>query len=203
MNWEEYTIAQIQTGKSPEGVKLLLLFLKDVKEKLNIFQPNAHCGACLNDYYKRLTKNKNINIMANTEQPKSKYRLLEKRNNIQVEFGGNDFLNNQNITDERAEKLIERFKKLKGKDFKMTDLFALYPEEKPAKASTKEASKEATGAAKKETVKDKKEATKEATGAIEAAATVNNGEPAKEEIKPMPGVDDQINKLEDKLNLDD
>ena len=182
MNWEEYTIAQIQTGKSPEGVKLLLLFLKDVKEKLNVFQPNAHCGACLNDYYKRLTKNKNvnINIMANTEQPKSKYRLLEKRNNIQVEFGGNDFLNNQNITDERAEKLIERFKKLKGEDFKMTDLFALYPEEKPAKASTKEA-----------------------TGAVEAVATVTNGKPAKEAIKPMPGVDDQINKLEDKLNLDD
>lgn len=179
MNWEEYTIAQIQTGKSPEGVKLLLLFLKDVKEKLNVFQPNAHCGACLNDYYKRLTKNKNINIniMANTEQPKSKYRLLEKRNNIQVEFGGNDFLNNQNITDERAEKLIERFKKLKGEDFKMTDLFALYPEEKPVK--------ETAGAAKKETAKDKKEAS------------------AKEEIKPMLGVDDQINKLEDKLNLDD
>lgn len=179
MNWEEYTIAQIQTGKNPEGVKLLLLFLKDVKEKLNVFQPNAHCGACLTDYYKRLTKNKNINIMANTEQPKSKYRLLEKRNNIQVEFGGNDFLNNQNITDERAEKLIERFKKLKGEDFKMTDLFALYPEEKSVK--------EATGAAKKETVKDKKEAAK----------------PAEEVIKPMPGVDDQINKLEDKLNLDD
>ena len=64
----------------------------------------------------------------------------------------------------------------------MTDLFALYPEDKPAKASTKEA-----------TVKDKKEATKEATG--------TNGEPAKEAIKPMPGIDDQINKLEDKLNF--
>lgn len=174
MEWEQYTLSQIRSGKTAEGTKLLLLFLKDVKEKLNVFQPNAHCNTCLADYYKKLTKNIKMAQSENTK--KSKYMLLEKRNNIQVEFGGNDFLNNDNITDERAVKLIKRFKQLKGNSFKMSDLFAVYPETNKTETDAK--------------------AKEKAEGKAKEKADAKVEEPA---IKPMPNVSEQA----DKLNLDD
>jgi len=39
----------------------------------------------------------------------SQYKLKEKYNNIPLEFGSNIFVNNTNITDEYAKKLLERY----------------------------------------------------------------------------------------------
>lgn len=60
-------------------------------------------------------------------ETKSKYKLLSKREGIQLEFGSNIFVTNQNLTDEYAEKLAERYKSVKP-DFKMSDLFEIFPE---------------------------------------------------------------------------
>ena len=56
----------------------------------------------------------------------SKYKLHKKREGLQLEFGGSVFVTNDNITDKYAEKLIKRFKEI-NKDFKMDDLFEVYP----------------------------------------------------------------------------
>lgn len=190
MNWEDYELAQIQTGKTKDGVSLLLLFLRDVKEKLNVHQPNAHCGRCLSDYYNKLTKDK-MKKNETQETNESKYRLLAKRNNIALHFGGNDFVNNDNITDEKAEILIERFRKLKGDDFKLSDLFSVFPAQ-TAKKETKKAD------AKTDT--KKADAAKKADVKAPAAPAVEKSkEPAKEAAK----LDDQIEKLDGELEEED
>lgn len=58
----------------------------------------------------------------------SKYQLHKKREGLQLEFGGSLFITNDNITDRYAEKLIKRFKEI-NPDFKMDDLFEVYPTE--------------------------------------------------------------------------
>ena len=59
---------------------------------------------------------------------KSQYKLHAKREGLQLEFGGSVFVTNENITDKHAEKLIKRFKEINS-DFKMEDLFEVYPKE--------------------------------------------------------------------------
>lgn len=62
----------------------------------------------------------------------SNYQLHKKREGLQLEFGGSIFVTNENITDRYAEKLIKRFKEI-NPDFKMEDLFEIYPTETTTK----------------------------------------------------------------------
>jgi hypothetical protein len=62
-----------------------------------------------------------------------KYILHKKREGIQLEFGSNIFVNNNNITEEYANKLISKFKTVLGDKFSMDYLFSKYPKEESKK----------------------------------------------------------------------
>lgn len=103
--WEDYNLENIIGGKTADNIPLLKLFLQDYSKLFHTSTLNASCQKCLNDY---LTNYKNkINKMENPNT--SQYRLKQKYNNIPLEFGSNIFVNNNNITDEYAEKLLERY----------------------------------------------------------------------------------------------
>ena len=130
--WHEMSLELIIGGKSSDNVPYLKLFLLDYKQEFSVDTVNASCQKCLYAYHKEfINKQKK---MANT----SKYQLHKKREGIQLEFGGSIFVTNENITDRYAEKLTKRFKEI-NKDFKMDDLFEVYPiaEIKAAKISKK------------------------------------------------------------------
>lgn len=133
MNWVDYTLSNIVGGVSPDGTKLLVLFLKDVQNILNIKTPNVSCNKCLQDYYNQLTKHQT----KSQRMEQSKYKLLVKREGIQLEFGSQIHVTNDNITDKYAETLIKRFKAL-NKEFKLTDLFEVYPKEEVVKEDKKD-----------------------------------------------------------------
>jgi len=92
-------IATVTRSVSGSGERYLELFLKEYtsifKEKVNPSCPN-----CLTGY---LTRYKNhFNAMANT----CNYRLHAKYENIPLEFGSPILVNNGNITDQYAQKLL-------------------------------------------------------------------------------------------------
>lgn len=94
-------IHTIASSRDSDGTGYLQLFLQEYtrifKEKVN-----PSCPKCLNDY---LTRYKNYyKQMANT----CKYRLHAKYENIPLEFGSAILVNNGNITDEYAQKLLEQ-----------------------------------------------------------------------------------------------
>lgn len=68
---------------------------------------------------------------------RSQYKLLKKRNGIPLEFGSAVLVTNANITDEYAEILIKRYKKV-NPNFKLEDLFEVYPENTSKKAEKNE-----------------------------------------------------------------
>ena len=103
--WEIYNLENIISSKTADNIPLLKLFLQDYSKLFHTTTLNAGCQKCLQDY---LTNYKNkINKMENPNA--SNYRLKQKYQNIPLEFGSNIFVNNNNITDEYAEKLLERY----------------------------------------------------------------------------------------------
>lgn len=70
----------------------------------------------------------------------SQYVLHKKREGVQLEFGGSIFVSNANLTDDYAEKLVQRFKEI-NPDFKMDDLFEVYPKETTPKLDQVESPK--------------------------------------------------------------
>lgn len=122
-NWLDYKIESIVGGKSADGASLLELFLKDYAREFNITTLNASCKKCLNNYLQNY-KSKFRKMDSNC-----KYILHKKREGIQLEFGSSVFVNNNNITDEYAKKLIRKFEKAKGASFCMDYLFSKYPKE--------------------------------------------------------------------------
>lgn len=134
--WYEMNVELIIGGKSADNVPYLKLFLLDYKQEFSVETVNASCQKCIVQYHKDFINK--FRKMENT----SKYKLLAKREGIQLEFGGSIFVTNENITDRYAEKLVKRFKEL-NPDFKMEDLFEVYPKEiaetpiKKAKKTTK------------------------------------------------------------------
>lgn len=126
-NWLDYKIENIVGGKSADGVSLLELFLKDYAKEFNITTLNASCKKCLNTYLQNY-KSKMMIMDSNC-----KYILHKKREGIQLEFGSNIFVNNNNITEEYANKLISKFKTVLGDKFSMDYLFSKYPKEEPKK----------------------------------------------------------------------
>ena len=114
--WELYNLENIIGGKTTDNIPLLKLFLQDYSKLFHTTTLNASCQKCLQDYLNNY-KNK-INKMQNPNT--SQYRLKEKYNNIPLEFGSNIFVNNNNITDKYAEKLLERYNAEK--------IFDVYPQ---------------------------------------------------------------------------
>lgn len=134
--WYEMNVDLIIGGKTADNVPYLKLFLLDYKQEFSVETVNASCQKCIVQYHKDFINK--FRTMENT----SKYKLLAKREGIQLEFGGSIFVTNENITDRYAEKLVKRFKEL-NPNFKMEDLFEVYPKEiaetpiKKAKKTTK------------------------------------------------------------------
>lgn len=92
-------IATVTRSVSGSGERYLELFLKEYtsifKEKVN-----PSCPKCLTEY---LTRYKNhYNAMTNT----CSYRLHAKYENIPLEFGSPILVNNANITNDYAQKLL-------------------------------------------------------------------------------------------------
>lgn len=111
-------------GKTPDNVPYLQLFLIDYKKEFNVEVVNAACQKCIYSYHNDFIK-KHTTMSTN-----SKYKLLAKREGLQLDFGSSHFITNANITDSIAEKLVKKFKALNS-DFKMEDLFETYPTEAP------------------------------------------------------------------------
>ena len=118
MNWLEYSLSTIVNDR-----ELFTIFLREVKEKLGVSQPNGGCNKCLNDYLTQLQNKLKPKVMS-----KSSYKLLAKREGVQLEFGSAVHVTNDNLTDEYAEVLIKKFKEANA-DFKLGDLFEVYPTE--------------------------------------------------------------------------
>jgi len=121
MQWHTMKIETIIGGKTADNISYLKLFLIDYKNEFHVENVNASCQKCISSYHtefiKKYSKMENV----------SKYKLLPKREGLQLEFGSSIFVSNRNLTDEYAETLTARFKEVK-KDFKMSDLFEIYPE---------------------------------------------------------------------------
>lgn len=100
MDFTTMDIATVTRGIAGSGERYLELFLKEYvslfKEKVN-----PSCPKCLTEYLNRYKNH--FKTMANTSQ----YRLHAKYENIPLEFGSPILVNNGNITDEYAQKLLE------------------------------------------------------------------------------------------------
>jgi len=103
MEFQNMDINTIATGATADGVRYLQLFLSEYR---SIFSEavNPSCNKCLNNY---LTKYKNY-IMSKTNQNTSGYVLKAKYENMPLEFGSSILVNNTNITEEYALKLLEQ-----------------------------------------------------------------------------------------------
>lgn len=121
--WEEYNIESIVSGKNTDGVSLLELFLKDYSKEFNIKTLNANCKRCLKDYLDKY-KSKKKRMDSNC-----KYILHKKREGLTLSFGSGIYVNNNNINDEYAKKLISKFTSILGDSFTMDYLFSKYPKE--------------------------------------------------------------------------
>lgn len=93
-------VGTITNGVGGDGVRYLESFLK---EYTSIFHEsvNPGCNKCLTSYLERYKKH--FKAMANT----SNYKLHLKYENIPLEFGSPILVNNGNITDEYAKKLLK------------------------------------------------------------------------------------------------
>lgn len=133
MEWHKISLDMIIGGKTSDNVPYLQLFLIDYKKEFNVEVVNAACRKCIYSYHNDFIK-KHTDMSSN-----SKYKLLAKREGLQLDFGSSHFITNANITDAVAEKLIKKFKGLNS-DFKMEDLFEIYPIETPKAEPVKQTS---------------------------------------------------------------
>ena len=94
-------IATLTRSVTGGGERYLTLFLREYTA-LFPGTVNPSCPKCLAQYLTRYKEH--YNAMANT----SKYRLHAKYENIPLEFGSPILVNNDNMTDEYAQKLLNR-----------------------------------------------------------------------------------------------
>jgi len=99
MDFTTMDIATVSRSVSDSGERYLELFLKEYS---SIFKErvNPSCLKCLTDYLNRYKNH--FKAMANT----CNYRLHAKYENIPLEFGSPILVNNGNITDDYAQKLL-------------------------------------------------------------------------------------------------
>ena len=93
-------IGTLTRSVTDEGVRYLQVFLKEYTA-LFPGPVNPSCPKCLNEYLSNYK-----NHFKTMENP-CKYRLHAKYENIPLEFGSPILVNNSNITDELAQKLLE------------------------------------------------------------------------------------------------
>ena len=99
MDFTTMDIATVTRSVTGSGERYLELFLK---EYTSIFREkvNPSCPKCLTGYLNRYKNH--FKTMANT----CNYRLHPRYENIPLEFGSPILVNNSNITDEYAQKLL-------------------------------------------------------------------------------------------------
>ena len=132
-NWLQIGIDSILTSKDGEGVRYLQHFLKDYTT-LTGEHVNAGCNKCIVKYY-----NNYVNLISDMEND-CKYKLHKKREGLALSFGSNIKVSNRNITDQYAEKLIERYSQI-VKDFEPSYLFSKFPVQKVQEVEVKETEK--------------------------------------------------------------
>lgn len=120
MDWHNIKLETIIGGKDANDCSFLQQFLIDYKKEFSVEKVNPSCQTCLKEYHNEFIK-KHYKMENN-----SKYELHKKREGLPLEFGSNIFVTNQNLTDEYAFKLIERFSEI-NENFKLEDLFSKYP----------------------------------------------------------------------------
>jgi hypothetical protein len=100
MDFTQMDITTITHSLRGDGVRYLQLFLQ---EYTSIFNEtvNPGCSLCLTTYLARYKNH--FNTM---ENPNTSYRLHAKYENIPLEFGSPILVNNSNLTDEYAQKLL-------------------------------------------------------------------------------------------------
>jgi hypothetical protein len=100
MDFTQMDIGTIANGVADNGTRYLQLFLIEYRKLFNE-TVNPGCLKCLTTY---LTKYKNHFKIMST----SKYRLHAKYENIPLEFGSPILVNNSNMTDAYAQKLLKQ-----------------------------------------------------------------------------------------------
>ena len=121
LNWSEMNIEKVISGKTADNTSYLELFLQDYSREFNNTTLNASCKSCLKDYLRK------YKLKYNKMENNSNYVLHEKRQGIPLGFGSSVFVTNNNITDAYAKKLVKKYKKVQGDEFKMSFLFSKYP----------------------------------------------------------------------------
>lgn len=131
MQWHKIDTGTIVSGVDVNGVPYLKKFLIDYKSEFNVEVVNASCQKCIKNYHNEFKK-KYGNMENN-----SNYILHKKREGLPLDFGSSIRVNNRNITDEYAERLIKRFKKA-DENFKLDYLFSKFPKEETKVVENKE-----------------------------------------------------------------
>lgn len=134
-------IATLTHSVTGEGVRYLELFLK---EYLSLFGGplNPQCPKCLTEYLDRYK-----NYYKQMETPTTKYRMHAKYENIPLEFGSPILVNNSNLTEEYAQKLLEQ---PDGERF-----FAVLPQKEEMELKSDEATVAQPKTKRKRILKDK------------------------------------------------
>lgn len=100
MDFSKMDINTVTQGTRSDGVRYLRLFLQEYTSIFNE-KVNPACPKCLTTYLARYKNH--FKQMANTSQ----YRLHAKYENIPLAFGSPILVNNGNITEEYAQKLLQ------------------------------------------------------------------------------------------------
>ncbi|RZK79340.1 MAG: hypothetical protein EOO85_03900 [Pedobacter sp.] len=126
MDFKSMDISTVMTGTGSDGVRYLQYFLKEYTALFGE-RVNPGCGNCVTTY---LNKYKNHFIEMENQ---CKYRLHAKYENIPLEFGSPILVNNGNMTNEYALKLLEHKNGDRYFAVMPNQPFNIGPEEKPAK----------------------------------------------------------------------
>lgn len=129
-NWENFDTQTIMGGKSRDGQRYLKLFLQDYTALFG-GKVNPSCSKCIKNYLNKY-KSKLFDMDSNCD-----YKLHKRFNGIQMGFGSNKILSNNNLTNELAQRLIEKHKAIhekKGTKFNISFLFQKYPKDWDKKA---------------------------------------------------------------------
>lgn len=105
MRWELMELSDIVNGKTVDGVSFLKLFLTDYSELTSI---QNLCVTCNNQMQSYLTNYKYLKL----PKMNSNYKLFQRFENLPLRNVGEGYninVNNQNLTDEYAVILMERY----------------------------------------------------------------------------------------------
>jgi hypothetical protein len=104
MNWHDFDIATVRSGKTPEGVRYLELFLKDYTAAFG-GKVNPTCPKCLSRYLSKYKSKFPKDMKKVTTNGGGNFLLKTKYEGLQIALTGVT-VNNRNITDEMANDLM-------------------------------------------------------------------------------------------------